>query len=469
MAGGVSAALEHLWQLRTGSRTCWWYVKERSLALANCPTAQPLSLITFTAEMIDSHYRYCNEFLWPVMHDLPQYAVYRPEDREQYDRLNRALGRCILRWSSAGDWGNYFVQDYQLAGLPAEFRRSINARSIVFWHIPWPRAVRGEHLEPVVELARKLLLADGIGFQTEEYAHNFISFLEENLPEFHWNRDSSSVDWIPGTPEVNANRQFKVLSGRLRPPESRRVQIIVAPLGLDLEYWRSLACQHPNTVQHPALMKTPFVLSVDRADFTKGVTNRIAAIDRFFERYEQWRGRVVFLQVCGQSRAGIPTFDIYWDECRMQAARLNARWASNGWRPLQSTAAHLSSAELALLYLNASAMLVNPLRDGLNLTAKEYVACQGSPPGVLMLSPYAGAWSELGEYALPADPTEPEKMAANLHRALTMGPNEKSMRMCLLQGQLEKNTLSQWCSFFEQAVDGDGQTTALPTFLKDIS
>jgi trehalose 6-phosphate synthase len=234
---------------------------------------------------------------------------------------------------------------------------------------------------------------------------------------------------------------------------------VVAPLGIDFDYWNDLSKQQSNTVWHKSLLKTPFILSVDRADYTKGVIDRIQTIDQFFTNYPRWQEKIVFAQICGRTRSGLAHFDSYFERCQLMSEQLNERWATNGWQPLVTINSSFESPQLALAYATAAGMLVSPVRDGLNLTAKEYVACQGNNPGFLALSTEAGAWHELKSHCLSLQPGDCQQMASVIHEGLTMDPHEKSWRMALLKDSVRANTLRDWCNTFSRLL-GDKKATA---------
>jgi trehalose 6-phosphate synthase len=196
------------------------------------------------------------------------------------------------------------------------------------------------------------------------------------------------------------------------------------------------------------MIKTPYVLSVDRADYTKGIINRLRSIDTFFDNKPELKRHLTFAQICTRTRSGLEAYDQYWLDCQRQIDFINKKHGSEGWEPILNVENPMNSPQLALLYRNASVMLVNPLKDGLNLTAKEFVACQTGPPGVLALSPAAGVWSELGRHSVAVDPTNPDQIADAVHAALTMSRSDKSQRIHQMLKQLRRNTLSDWCNQF---------------------
>ena len=458
MAGGVSAALARAWDTNLGSGALWWHLHEHELNVASGPDTPADNVAHVPAEVIEGHYRFCNEFLWPVMHDLPEYARFVPQDYYYYQTFNHTLGWCILRAHADEQHADFFVQDYQMALLPQFMRANAGFRSVVFWHIPWPKHVREDHVPYITAIARGLLSAHAVGFHTQEYAENFLRFVNENCAEYACDNDglvAYQKDTLQGAFATGSEGMSRIRVGKQSVESYRHAtKLIVAPLGIDYEHWSTLAARQDNTVWHPALVRTPFVLSVDRADYTKGVSNRIRAIDSFLEQHPEWIGRIVFAQVCGKTRAGLSPFENYWNESRCLYNELTARWATDAWQPLLWIEKSFSSAELALAYRTAAAMLVNPVRDGLNLTAKEYVACQGSRPGVLVLSEGAGAWQELGSHCVEVCPADATQMGDAIHRSLTMDSHERAWRMAILKELVRGNTLSNWWHTFDTLLEG---------------
>ncbi|MBY0551821.1 MAG: trehalose-6-phosphate synthase [Candidatus Obscuribacterales bacterium] len=441
MAGGVSSALAHLWREHAYNGT-WWHLSGTSLHATEHPDEPYRELTGIPQAVIDGHYRYCNEFLWPVMHDLPQYARFRAEDHKLYVAANRILTRTVLADNEANSDRKIFVQDYQLALMPDLLYKS-SVQSLVFWHIPWPKTVDPQHVPPLMQIARSMVAAEIIGFHTAEYAENFLTFVHRHLHGLHVDFESSSV--IRG-------RAVEAMSMPWSAPDTdfagRKTNVVVAPLGIENSFWKNAAAIPQIRLRGSEFSwlhsGVPYVLSVDRADYTKGVLERFRAIDRFLERNPAWRARVNFVQLCGRTRGGIDVFDSYWNQCKVEAAKLESKWRTDHWSPLTWLEHPCTGAELSVLYRDAAAMLVNPVRDGLNLTAKEFVASQIRKPGVLILSQGAGAWHELNEEALTIDPHDADNVASALETALTMNQTERARRITRMNMRLSDNTLSDW-------------------------
>lgn len=416
-AGGVSSALGQMFTRETGVN--WWYLKDNQLCRHSTRAQQVIS--SFSNEVKDNHYRYCNNFLWPVLHDLPQFAHYSEYERRCYRAFNGVVAAQAQEIELDNDI--WFINDYQFAIMPRLLQQ--DSDSLVFWHIPWPKNVLAEHVEPMTELALCLLCAQVIGFHTQEYVDNFFDFVEAHLDHFHVDRAMQSVSLKHGKNRGNGKTMFAV-----------------APLGVDLGHWRRVVRE--TRQDFPIQLQTPIVLSVDRCDYTKGMLERFESIEMFLDMYPEWHENIQFVQIGARSRPGLLEFDNYWQRCRQQADAVNARFASSKWQPLRWIEDPVGTEGLAQLYSRADVMLVNPVRDGLNLTAKEFAACQQGIPGVLALSKSAGAWHELKRGCVSIDPTDKYSFAQSIRDCLLMSETEKYRRMHTLKHQLEENLLHEW-------------------------
>lgn len=449
-SGGVSAALMRLFDT-TEAHHNWWYMDgEQIMRYVQAPIG-PNQSGSIPKQVVEGHYRHCNEFIWPIMHELPAYATYRLTDHFLYNRFNQLFASKILENHCQAP---FFIQDYQL-GLLAQCLTETTSLMAIFWHIPWPKNIPQQFLPPIMDLAKSLLAAHVIGFHTKEYAHNFLAFVNEFLPNASCQLESAAL--APASLKL-ANRQESCRSRQYPHAIEQAINtcqttIVVAPLGLDCEYWSAIA--NNKVSLHSSFMRQPFVLSVDRADYTKGVLNRLQAIELFFDTHPDLKGKVTFAQICGRTRAGLPAYDQYWQDCQRQLAMINDKLRSDGWTPILSMQGPLYPSELAILYRHAAVMLVNPLRDGLNLTAKEFVACQQAHPGALVLSPYAGAWDELGRDAVAINPYCNKDIADATYEALQMSETERSLRVRNMSKQLQYNSLRHWCDRFTNLLGDD--------------
>lgn len=438
-AGGVSGALARVIENTGDSSIRWFYLEESDL---KCRAQEKcISIYGLPNLIVEGHYRYCNNFLWPVLHDMPERALYNPGDRLCYGQFNRLIILNILGSLGKTLTHRFFVQDYQLSLVPSFLDQASQATSSIFWHIPWPRYVERAHLEALVEVAEGLLASRKIGFHIEEYALNFLNFVRVYLPQFEVDFDSRQV--------------FAIKQKLFYPDNVLPTQVVVSPIGLDIHFWSKNAFMHKPTGLDETIRlvcSNPYILSVDRADYTKGILQRIQAINHLFELRPELIGNLSFLQVCQPSRIGLPQFDKYWQQTQKAAQELNSLWQREKWQPLVWLTEPIQPNDLAWLYANADAMLVSPLRDGLNLTAKEFIACTRREDSILLLSPGAGVWQEVGDLAITVNAHTPIIAAQQIARSLILPRKEKTRRMLGLKRRVEENPLHFWWEHLTQEV-----------------
>lgn len=420
--GGVSATLSRVIE-QTYDAQQWWFLHGSRLRKKTGKINSTEEVCQIPFNTIEGHYRYCNDFLWPVLHELPQYATFSEADKLMYQQMNKTFAWNVLNAPQNTESQKAFVNDYQLALTPQLLSEYSGSSVDVFWHIPWPRRFEDAHIEPLIEVATGLLAAEKIGFHIEEYAFNFLSFADHYLPGF----------------KVDFQR------GQISRANGITTQVVAHPLGIDCDFWleklreESVCRRDLNILQ---LSKKPFVLSVDRTDYTKGVFHRLQAIEHFFSANSDQIGKITFLQICQKTRSGLSAFDEYWQQCKFLCDSINTRWASKNWQPIIWIDTPVSPNVLAWLYKRASVMLVTAVYDGLNLTAKEFVLC--SKNGVLVLSARTGAWHELNEHVLTLPNLKPETISRQVKYALTMSPKSRKERMDNLKQNVLSNSLTSW-------------------------
>jgi len=451
VAGGVSSGLANAWRSQKVTDTCWWFLSGDSLSSLIPESDKPKFFTLLNESTVKGHYRFCNNFLWPIMHDLPVHSSFSEEEFAHYKNFNQIFGEFIAYEQRKSK--RYFVNDYQLALLPGYLTME-GGRVSVFWHIPWPKNIPSEHESTMREIVRGLLNCRTIGFHTQEYANNFMATVRELLPELRMDKDNMRVDIGQQNYQQNIEQVFGLSSFIARPlkfsnpkPATTGTQIVVAPLGIDHEQWSTMASADADervSALLSSIQGQQLILSVDRADYTKAVLDRMKIVDRFLSEHPSWQNRIAFVQICGRSRSGLRAFDKYWEQCHQIASAVNEKWRTAEWQPITWIEDPIPARSLSVLYKHADTMLVNPVRDGLNLTAKEFVACQQDNPGVLCLSPGAGAWHELGNHALPADPLAQHATVDSIARSLAMPPVEKKWRNQQLKRSLHTNPLQNW-------------------------
>ncbi len=443
--GGVSATLARIFDGGGEHARKWWYINENCLFTKDKTAERPDRTAALPSEMLEGHYRYCNDFLWPILHGLHQYVHYNEEDRGHYQRFNLATAFHVQNTIEKSDRADCFVNDYQFALMPKLLEQK-HIRVTAFWHIPWPVSVPDGYVEPMKEIVDSLLGARVLGFHTAEYARNFMQFVQQHFPAHAVDTERHMIvqDDHPG---ANPRDRFK----------RKLTEVLVKPLGIDVDYWKSVARQtvpesDMNKIAElagaPLEMCRPYILSVDRGDYTKGILPRLDAIEYFFESNPERIGEVFFLQMCQPSRINLKEFNQYWAKCQARYKEINDKFRKGDWQPIVWVEKSVGINALSRLYKEAAAMLITPVRDGLNLTAKEFIACGGDNPGVLMLSSGAGAWWELGKHALHVDPSDKKQIAGQIARALDMPRIERINRSRSMKESLRVNALQKWANGF---------------------
>ncbi|MBI4305477.1 MAG: bifunctional alpha,alpha-trehalose-phosphate synthase (UDP-forming)/trehalose-phosphatase [Chloroflexi bacterium] len=363
---------------------------------------------------------YANSAIWPLFHYLIDRCVFRPEAYRAYHAANERFADEVAARARKKDQP-VWVHDYQLMLLPRMLRERLpDARIGFFLHIPFPSAEVFRVLPQREEILRGLLGADLIGVHTYDYAQNL----------------------------TNSLRRFLGLEARdgVVRVENRQVRIHAQAMGVDVKGLRNVAYSRRVDRRLKTLRKTfrgrKVILGVDRLDYTKGLPLKLAAFRRLLETVDEWRGRAVMVQVAVPTRRGIESYREQKDEVERLVGEINGLFGAPGQVPIHYQYGSVSQEELAALYRLADVCIVTPLRDGLNLVAKEYVACHDSD-GVLVLSEFAGAASELGE-AIRVNPWDVEGTAEDLERALRMDPAVSRERMGAMHSRVAANDIHRW-------------------------
>ncbi|MCZ6539824.1 MAG: trehalose-6-phosphate synthase, partial [Chloroflexi bacterium] len=385
---------------------------------------------------------FSNSAIWPLFHYLLEYCIFDPAAFEAYKRVNERFAEAVL--AHAEDDDTIWVHDYQLMLVPRMLREKLpGARIGFFLHIPFPASELLRVVPQRVELLRGLLGADLIGVHTYEYADHL----------------AQSFRRILGF----ESRQGVVnLSGR-------SVRIEAHPLGIDIEQQREAAfskrAERFLRRYNRMLGDTQVILGVDRLDYTKGIPNKLEAFKSLLDREPRWRDGVVMIQVAIPTREAIGGYRDQKSEVERLVGEINGLYGRPGKTPVQYIYNSVSPAELGALYRLADVAFVAPIRDGLNLVAKEYVACRDDGGGVLVLSEFAGAASELGE-ALRVNPWDIEGTAAQLERALDMGFGERNERMAPMHRRVVENDVHRWVEQFMRSLGNpENEVRATPPML----
>jgi len=371
------------------------------------------------------YFGFSNEGLWPLCHLAYVRPSFRESDWHQYQAVNRKFADVILK-EARTDHPVVFVQDYHFALMSALVRQRIpGATVVVFWHIPWPNAETFGVCPWKGELLQGMLSADILGFHTRYHCQNFLETVDRYV-ECHIDREHMTV----------------TVQGHV---------CQVAPYPISIE-WPPRWLEHLPAAEVCARhVRERFGIAdgvrigvgVERWDFTKGIVERFLAIELLLEQQPAWRGRVSLLQVAAPTRSKLPAYRILREETEETAARINARFGTETWKPIVLIGEHQEPLQVFELYRAADFCLVNSLHDGMNLVAKEFVAAREDHDGVLILSTFAGASRELLE-ALLVNPYDISETAAAIKQALDLDREERRERMRLMRRTVKENNVYRW-------------------------
>jgi trehalose 6-phosphate synthase len=369
---------------------------------------------------------FANRALWPLCHSMEDRCRFRPEEWQAYQRVNRRFARAISEEMSAKNV--VWIHDYHLALTPSYIRKTgSNVNIACFWHIPFPDCETFSLLPWRKEILRGLLSSGFIGFHIRRYAVNFMRSVKQEFPD-------AVVDEESGI----------IRLGR------HKTRVCAVPLGIDFDIWDQRA-KASRTVEAMRRIRSEvqveyLALGVDRLDYTKGVLERAQAVERLLERNPSLVGRFAFLQICVPTRVGVGEYREYAARVDREVERINARFRQPGWQPFFTEKRLVPQNDLAAYYRAADVACVTPLRDGMNLVAKEFVASQIEGTGRLVLSRFAGAAEELSSGAILVDPSDPTQTAVAIERALTQNPDEAFERMTGMRHRVRSRDLSWWLS-----------------------
>jgi trehalose 6-phosphate synthase len=433
-AGGLTSALEPLMAATGGTWVAWGHgsadfeVTDSGDTVA-VPPARPTyrlrRLRLSPAEVAGYYLETANRVLWPLCHSQLARVSYDSADWQVYRRVNERFAAAAIA-EAKGQPSTCWVQDYHLALVPAVLRRVRHLFIHQFWHIPWPPPDILRVLPRARMLLRGLLGNHLLGFQTAGDARNFMSCVRRFI------RDAV----------VEPNSGLIRLGGR-------RTVVRDFPISIDLRAFTDRASAPTTETLARQLRRTALpnggqlLLGVDRVDYTKGIPRRFHALARLLAQHPDLVGKVTLLQVGVPTRTEVSEYADFEREVADLAAEINQRFACNGWSPIHLVRESLDQPTLTAYYRAADICIVTPLLDGMNLVAKEFVACQQGRLGVLVLSQFAGAAREMRE-ALLVNPYDLGALTETLHRALTTPPEERERRLGQLRRRVERHTIHDW-------------------------
>jgi trehalose 6-phosphate synthase len=397
---------------------------------------------------VDSYYNgYSNEVLWPLFHYFLKGMRYDPQQRDAYDHVNRMFAQKLLPLLQPQDL--IWVHDYHMIPLGRRLRELGVQRPIGFFlHIPFPNIEMLRVLPTYAELLRDLTSYDVVGFQTQN-----------DLRAFH-----SGIEHLFGAEAIRPE-------GRIRIGD-RELRADVFPIGVDVGAIESTAAEaiRSEVVKRmtDSLMGRALMMGVDRLDYSKGLVERFSAYRQFLETYPDNLGRITYIQIAPLSRADVRAYVEIRQSLEQAAGRTNGRFADTDWTPIRYLNRNFPHATLMGFLRATNVGLVTPLRDGMNLVAKEFVAAQDTQdPGVLILSNLAGAARELSA-ALLVNPYDTHAVSHAIQAALSMPLPERRERHAAMLQVLKRNDISAWTRRFIDALE-QSQTGKAPVRVLSMS
>jgi trehalose 6-phosphate synthase len=388
---------------------------------------------------------FANEGLWPLCHIAHTRPIFRASDWEHYQRVNAKFAAALLKEMEGSAEPVVFVQDYHFALLPRLVKAARpDARVAIFWHIPWPNPEAFGICPWQAELLDGLLGADLIGFHIPLHCNNFLSTVDRVL-ESRTDREHMTCRRNGHTSTVRPYAVSVALDGtkpKAAPDDTGTDGTGQLKTGQNR---LGLATTRKDLLAEFGVQSECLVLGVDRMDYTKGIVERLMAIEQLFEKHPWHKERLTMVQIAAPSRSRIPSYVELRERVQLTVERINLRFQTAHWRPIVLIERQCSHAEVDRWYRAAEMCLVTSLHDGMNLVAKEYLAARDDEDGVLVLSKFTGAAMELGD-ALLVNPYDIEGVAEAIHRGLEMDRGERRMRMQRMRRHLMEHNVYRWAA-----------------------
>ncbi len=379
---------------------------------------------------IDEFYEgFSNETLWPLFHYFPTYANYNSSHWDTYVSVNRKFADSII--ATATEHDTIWIHDYHLMLVPQMVREHLPQASIGFFqHIPFPSYEVFRLMPWREELLKGLLGADLIGFHTDEDVKHFTESVEKVT------QDSEDV-------VLKVNGFLTV--------EGRNVTIDAFPMGIDYDKFHELAdskLTHRSSAKLTEMIgDKKLIISIDRLDYSKGIIHRLKAYQQFLEQYPDFHEHVVFFQLIVPSRDSVKQYASLKEEVNKLVSDINSRYGTIFWQPICYFYRSMPMEMLSALYTTADVAMVTPLRDGMNLVSKEFIASKVNTPGVLILSEMAGAAKQLSE-AILVNPNDQQQVVNAIYKSLIMPVREQIKRMKAMQQVIADSNVFRWVDNF---------------------
>ena len=401
------------------------------------------------ADIKHYYYGFSNETLWPLFHDLLSYCKFDKNDWEAYNRVNAHFAQVIAEVVQPNDF--IWIHDYHLLLVAHYLRqRGISSKVAFFLHTPFPSFDLLRRLPWRNQLIRGMMDYDLLGFQTIRDRRNFVGCVRSVLPQVKI--------------EIKRRRTFLQYS-------DRTVKVGHYPISIDFEEFdsraRSKAVADEAWFCHEKFKAKRLMLGVDRLDYTKGIPERFLAFERALEKYPELKGELTLVQVLIPSRTPVPEYIQLKEQLDTLVGRINGRFSSPGWIPIHYMFRTLERDKLIGAYKACEIALITPLRDGMNLVAKEYCASSIDDNGILILSEFAGSADRLQNGAIIVNPFDIEQTADAIYQAFKMDPAERKRRMQKLRAEIKRRDVYMWVKWFVESFrepKASSYTGDLPAF-----
>jgi trehalose 6-phosphate synthase len=389
-----------------------------------------LRRVWLTKEQEDHYYYgFANEGLWPLCHIAHTRPVFRIEDWKYYQEVNEMYAQAVLEEIKNQDEPFILVQDYHFALLPKLIKdQRPDAKLAIFWHIPWPNPESFGICPWQRELLSGMLGADLIGFHTQYHCNNFLETVNNSL--------ESRVIWENFS--VKIGNQFTLV-------KPFPISIAFTLKDFEVNNNGDPRQSSPEMLKHYGLSADYLGIGVDRIDYTKGLTEKFLAIERFLDKYPIYQGQFTFVQIGAPSRSLLKTYADTISAVEHEANRINWKFKSRNWQPILFLKKHHSHEEILPFYKSANLCMVTSLHDGMNLVAKEFIAARSQNDGVLILSRFAGASQELPG-ALLVNPYNVEQTADAIKAALEMPKEVQQHKMKQMRRVIMGHNVYSWAA-----------------------
>ena len=377
---------------------------------------------------------YSNEVLWPLFHNFSTYCVFKPEFYKAYSEVNKKFADTVFENLNKSDF--VWIHDYHLIKVAGYLREmGVTNRIAYFLHIPFPPLETFMRMPHKQVLLDALLEYDLVGFQTEQDKKNFIDVVYKLTDLKHSEVESGTICKITvGSREVNVG-SFAISIDYDEFSEGTKKKKV-------LRKSKELKEIYPDQL---------LMLGIDRLDYTKGIPQKLKAYRMLLEENPQLRGRIKLIQILVPSREDVEQYAELKSEIERLVGQINGSFSQPGWIPVQYRHGALKREEILTYYRTCEVALVTPLKDGMNLVAKEYCACRNNESGVLILSEFAGAMQQLKCGALVVNPFDIESLVLAMKRAISMSKEEQKERILKLQQNIRSYDIYWWVDFFLDA------------------